>query len=222
MTRLVFWYGVKFEDRGQAYSFLPEAKIVHYEEGERLGYCTIPKKIQQKLEKEAKLSKTEEQILRGLTEIEQDMRKDKSERVAWMMPSTAPAQEQDRLFERKTEKEGKVCHMIKEEKMIEKRAKAAVCCIEYRERKAREKAEAQGLEYTMGKAGRRKSRVALLEWEQLKYTKCEDLFLTLMKQLTQAKDDTNVKVALNCIESIIERVELLTPPFFCVLVHWLC
>jgi len=34
-----------------------------------------------------------------------------------------------------------------------------------------------------------------------------------MKQLTQAKDDTNVKVALNCIEFIIGRVELLTPPF---------
>lgn len=434
MTRLVFWYGVKFEDRGQAYSFLPDSKIVHYEEGERLGYCKMPKKIQQKFEKKGKLTKTEEQIRRGLTEIEEDMRRDKSERVAWMMhwkedyvyaeeeaevkaklarladeedapkkrgpgrpkkedgtafeaptkrkpgrpkksldappldeedgvskakkkskksldvpsfdeevvkpkkkskksvdttssdeqegvakpkkkakksvdapsfdeeditakpkktgpgrpkkshkekaeradekasakaaasltkkkESTAKKRElvdrdieseieteeddDDRDYDdhvdseddgdidvdeddnnsdkgddkssgekrkaassnKKTKKEP-MMFMTDEEKTIEKRAKAA----EYREKKAREKAEAQGLEYTKGRAGR-KPRAALLEMEQLKFTKCEDTFLPFMKQLTQAKDDTNVKVALNCIEFIIERVELLTPPF---------
>ncbi len=482
MTRLVFWYGVKFEDRGQAYSFLPETKIVHYEEGERLGYCKMPRKIQQKIEKNAKLTKTEEQIRRGLIEIEEDMRKDKSERVAWMMhwkEDYVYAEEEAehksklaRLFEEdapkkrgpgrpkkeegaaveaptkrkpgrpkksveaqpldeedgvakpkkkskksadvpffdeedgvakpkkkakkavdvksfdeedgvakpkkkvkkfvdapsfddedgedgvaKPKKKGKKfvdvpsfgdedgvakpkrkanksvdvlsfddeydvakpkkkgpgrpkkshnetaeradektpaksaallpkkkestakkwaivdedlksdieteeddddrdyddhvdsgddgdinvddddnnsdaggnkssgekrktassnekpkkkakIFMTDEEKAIEKRAKA----VEYRQRKAREKAEAQGLEYKKGKVGR-KSKAALLELEQLKFTKCEDIFLPFMKQLTQAKDDTNVKVALNCIESIIERVELLTPPF---------
>ena len=85
MTRLVFWYGVKFEDRGQAYSFLPESKIVRYEEGERLGYCNIPKKIQQKVEKKSKLTKTEDQIRRGLIEIVSDMKRDKSDRIEWRL-----------------------------------------------------------------------------------------------------------------------------------------
>lgn len=392
MTRLVFWYGVKFEDRGQAYSFLPESKIVHYEEGERMGYCKMPKKIQQKIDKDAKLTKTEEQIRRGLIEIETDMKKDKSERVAWMMkwkedfeyaeeeeelksklarfveeedaptkrgpgrpkkeegtasevsikrkpgrpkksadvpsldeedgvarskkkakksedvspldeehggatkskkkgpgrpkkPDKEKAEradekalakaaasstkekestakkwavidgdqeseieteedEDDRDYddhvdsgddmeinadedENNSDAEGKnsgkkrkaICSnekpkkktklfMTDEEKMIEKRAKAAV----YRMKKARQKAEAQGLEYTKGKVGR-KSKVALLELEQLKFTKCEGIFLPIMKRLAQATDDTNAKVALNCIDSITENVDLLTPPF---------
>jgi hypothetical protein len=98
--------------------------------------------------------------------------------------------------------------LTNEERTLEKRAKAA----EYREKRAREKAEAQGLEYTKGKAGR-KSNATRLEEEQLKFTKCEEVFLPIMKDLTQAKDDINAIVALNCIDSIIERVELLTPPF---------
>ncbi len=59
--------------------------------------------------------------------------------------------------------------MNDEEKTIEKRAKSA----EYKERKAREKAEAHGLQYTKGRAGR-KPRAALIKMEQLKFTKCED------------------------------------------------
>lgn len=85
MTRLVFWYGVKFEDRGQAYSFVPSSKIITYEEGERGGYCSMPKKIQTKIDKRIKLTKTEEQIMRGLKEIKADMEKDKSDRIQWMM-----------------------------------------------------------------------------------------------------------------------------------------
>ncbi|KAL3790104.1 hypothetical protein HJC23_013615 [Cyclotella cryptica] len=85
MTRLVFWYGVKFEDRGQAYSFVPSSKIITYEEGEQGGYCNMPKKIQSKIDKRIKLTKTEEQIMRGLKEIKADMAKDKSERIQWMM-----------------------------------------------------------------------------------------------------------------------------------------
>ena len=85
MTRLVFWYGVKYEDRGQAYSFLPPNKIVSFEEGEKQGLCQMPKKIQAKLDKGAKLTKTEEQMKRGLIELQEDMKRNKSARIKWMM-----------------------------------------------------------------------------------------------------------------------------------------
>lgn len=366
MTRLCFWYGVKFEDRGQAYSFLPESKIVHYEEGERLEYCNMPKKIQQKIEKKSKLTKTEEQIRRGLTEIVSDMKRDKSDRIEWMMnwkedfeyaeeeaeiqaklarivkeedvpkkrgpgrpkkeegitvldvqvpikrkpgrpkksaditmpldvedvvvvkkkgpgrPKKADKEKFEHADEKKAKKEKSskkyemmnVDHesdiatdddeddrdyhsdgnsgsddevdadtdddnnsdvgvgkkrksissketvnkskkskpfMTDEEKANDKRAKAA----EYREKKRREKMEAQGLEYTKekGKAGR-KSKAALLEMEQVKFTKCEGVFKPIISQLTQARDDNDYKVAMECINSITERVEMLTPPFF--------
>jgi hypothetical protein len=85
MTRLVFWYGVKYEDRGQAYSFVPHTKLISFEEGEQNGHCVIPKKVQAKLDKGLKLTKTEEQFERGLRELQNDMMKDKSERIQWMM-----------------------------------------------------------------------------------------------------------------------------------------
>jgi hypothetical protein len=364
MTRLVLWYGVKFEDRGQAYSFLPESKIVPYEDGQRNGYCKIPPKIEQKIDKKQKLTKTEEQIRRGLIEIEADMGRDKSERAAWMMQfkedyeyaeekaekkrkkeklvkasekessSTAETlikrkpgrpkkdetvvpikrkpgrpkkvvmdvssaeEEEDRVvvevkkrgpgrpkksdkeklkkreppakkweimdgdeeseietdndesdkdyhdghvesgadddmdvdgdthdsdgvedkasgkkrksgasLDKKAKKKAKV-FMTEEEKVIDRRAKAA----EYREKKARERAEAQGLEYIKGKVGR-KSKAAMLEEEQMKFTKCEEIFLPMMELLSEAKDENNVKVVIKCIKSIMERVEVLTPPF---------
>ena len=367
MTRLCFWYGVKFEDRGQAYSFLPESKIVHYEEGERLEYCKMPKKIQQKIEKKSKLTKTEEQIRRGLTEIVADMKRNKSDRIEWMMnwkedfeyaeeeaeiqaklariveeedvpkkrgpgrpkkeegitvldvqvpikrkpgrpkksaditmpldvedvvvvkkkgpgrPKKADKEKFERVDGKKAKEKEKSSkkyemmnvdnesdiatdddeddrdyhsdgdsgsddevdadtdddnnsavgvgkkrksisaketvnkskkskpYMTDEEKANEKRAKAA----EYREKKRREKMEAQGLEYTKekGKAGR-KSKAALLEMEQVKFTKCEGVFKPIISQLTQARDDNDYKVAMECINSITERVEMLTPPFF--------
>lgn len=362
MTRLVLWYGVKFEDRGQAYSFLPESKIVQYEEGQRNGYCKIPPKIKQKIEKNQKLTKTEEQIRRGLIEIEADMARDKSGRAAWMMhfkenyeyaeeeaakktkrklakagekevsppvetaikrkpgrpkkdESVVPikrkpgrpkkvvvdvssAEEDDHVVvevkkrgpgrpkksdkekikkaeltvkkwelldgdeeseletdndesdkdyhdghvesgddgdmnvdgdvndsdgveekssvkkrkadasvDKKAKKKAKV-FMTDEEKVIDRRAKAA----EYREKKARERAEAQGLEYIKGKVGR-KSKAAMLDQEQIKFTKCEEVFLPMMERLSEAKDENNITVVLKCIKSIMERVEMLTPPF---------
>jgi len=409
MTRLVFWYGVKFEDRGQAYSFVPGNKITPYEKGQGLGYCKIPKKIQKKVEKKQRLTKTEEQIKRGLKEIEADMLRDTNERAAWMMQfkedyelaeqeaakeeadqklrsdsvgemevdddgkqveeeeeivapvppkkrkrgrpkkeetiaaeaagvqtkrkpgrpkkvvdapppeedeggaikvkkkgpgrprksdkekaeraaektkakaaasaiavaekkqgkeSTAKKwlvvddedqeseietdkDEGDRDYEddadsddgidvamdndddddsdavetskssdekhktskskKKSKKKSKssMSHMTEEEKAIERRSKAA----EYREKKARERAEAQGIEYVKGRVGR-KSTATVLSEEQMKFSKCEEVFCPLMDQLTEAKDDTaNVKGVLKCINLIMERVELLTPPF---------
>jgi len=394
MTRLVFWYGVKFEDRGQAYSFVPETKLTPYDEGERKGYCKMPKKIQKKVEKKQKLTKTEEQIKRGLKEIVGDMQHDKPDRAAWMMnfkedyelaeedaakeeaesklrsasvgeeedgeqqevaipkkrkpgrpkkeesvamaaldkpikrkpgrpkkvvdvqppdedsvvkvkkkpgrpkksekekaekaaakvieKAAAKASEkaaakaaekaaakakkaaakkwvivdEDQESDMDTEDEGdgddndydfdvdsdddgdmnvegnsdsdagkpkkrkaeespdkkpkkkSKSAMTEEEKAVERRAKAAG----YREKKAREKAEAQGLEYVKGRVGR-KSKQTMLDEEQLKFTKCEEVFLPMMDRLTEAKDASNVKVVLKCINSITDRVELLTPPF---------
>jgi hypothetical protein len=330
MTRLVFWYGVKYEDRAQAYSFVPEAKIIPYEEGESKGYCIMPKKISTKLEKKQKLTKTEEQIKRGLVEIVADMKQDKSERLAWMMKFKEDyelAEEEavreeaqkkmkaevlgkkkkklgrpkkddgtvkrkpgrpkkvvddddevpkkklgrpkkDKLGKKKHSSSAKKWEMMDdeqesdietesdeddrdydeggsdsdedldvdsdaesagkkrkatsepkkkkrrnknltvEERATERKAKAA----EYREKKAREKAEAQGLEYVKGRVGR-KSKATMLEEEQLKFTKCEEVFLPVMEKLTKAKDDSNVKRVLKCINAINERVDLLTPPF---------
>jgi len=412
MTRLVFWYGVKFEDRGQAYSFVPETKLIKFEEGERRGFCKLPKKIQKKVEKKQKLTKTEEQIKRGLKEIVGDMEREKPDRAAWMMqfqedhefmeeepvrdvaepkPKAAPVGETevseqpqevlipkkrkpgrpkkeesaaiaaiDKPIKRKPGRPKKVVDvplppeehdavkvkkkgpgrpkktdkekaekasakaekavakeaikvaakeaakaaaraekaaikeaakaaakakkspakkwlmvdedqqseteseddnndrdydfdvdsgddgdmdvdahakdedsdagasnkrkaddspekkfkkkpktvMTEKEKAIERRAKAA----EYREKKAREKAEAQGLEYVKGRVGR-KSKQTMLEEEQQKFTKCEEVFLPMMDRLTEAKDESHVKGALKWINSIMDRVELLTPPF---------
>lgn len=355
MTRLVLWYGVKFEDRGQAYSFLPESKIVPYEEGQHNGYCKISSKIQQKIEKNQKLTKTEEQIRRGLIEITADMARVKSERAAWMMqfkeeyeyveeetekklrkmaavegndgamletlkkrkPGRPKKDECDATIKRKpgrpkkivmdaTDEEDRVLEvkkkgpgrpkksdkektkkkestakkwemidgdeeseiasnddesdrdydshaesgddgdmdvdddaensgarevklpgkkrkadstdkkskkkaktfMTEKERVIERRTKAA----EYREKKARERAEAQGLEYRKGKVGR-KSKAAMLAEEQLKFTKCEEVFLPVMERLAEAKEGNNLKIVLKCIKSIMERVDLLTPPF---------
>ena len=83
VTRLVYWYGIK--DPHQAYSFFSKGKIIHYDEGVRMGYCEIPKPIQQKIDKESELTKIEKQIWRGLIEIILDMKKDRNDRAAWMM-----------------------------------------------------------------------------------------------------------------------------------------
>lgn len=85
MKRLVFWYGVRHEDRGQSYSFVSENQLVTYEEGQQKGHCSIPKKIQNKIVKEQKLTKKESQLKRGLSEIEADTKREKSKRVSWMM-----------------------------------------------------------------------------------------------------------------------------------------
>lgn len=54
--------------------------IISYEEGKKKGYCKLPKKIANKIEKKQKLTKIEQQRQRGLLEIELDEKKEKSER----------------------------------------------------------------------------------------------------------------------------------------------
>lgn len=84
MTRIIFWYGMKYEDRNHAYSFVPEDAIVPFKEGQRLGYCQMLNSMQKQLEKKQELTETEERIKRGLIEFKADMARDKDDRVAWM------------------------------------------------------------------------------------------------------------------------------------------
>ena len=57
--------------------------IISYKEGKKKGYCKLPKKIANKIEKKQKLTKIEQQHQRGLLGIELDVKKEKSERGAF-------------------------------------------------------------------------------------------------------------------------------------------
>lgn len=333
MTHLVFWYGVKFEDRGQGFSFVPDGKIVPYEEGHSKGYSKMPKKIQTKIDKNQKLTKTEEQIKNGLALIVSDMTLDKADRIKWMMnfkedyelaaeakkaaeekaaaklkrkpgrpkkeespdkPKRGPGRPKKVVVEeedqpkrkpgrpKKSEqakaaakstaqkylvidddqpesnidtdndeddenygdddsdsdddlnadtdsdtgvkkKKGRASdpsspkkpgrkpskpNMTEEEKAQERREKAAA----YREKKAREKAEALGLEYVPGRKGR-KSKATIMEEEQMKFTKCEEVFCPLIARLEKARSESDADAATECLNLIMKRVELVTPPF---------
>ena len=88
MSKLIFWYGVKYEDRAQAYSFVSESKVISYEQGKLQGYNILPTKIANKLKKKQKLTKIEEQIHRGLREVELDVKKEKVDRgLLWLSTS---------------------------------------------------------------------------------------------------------------------------------------
>lgn len=334
MTHLVFWYGVKFEDRGQGFSFVPDGKIVPYSEGERKGYNKIPKKIQSKIDKNQKLTKTEEQIKNGLKQIVSDMTLEKGDRIKWMMnfkedyelaieaeekaakaaavaaekaakpkrkpgrpkkeesvdkpkrgpgrpkkvvdgeepPKRKPGRPKKSEQEKAASKAKKFQmvdedqpetdidtddddedenygddnsdsdddlkadtdsdtggkkklkptasapkkpgrkpakpNMTEEEKAQERREKAAA----YREKKAREKAEALGLEYVPGRKGR-KSKATIMEEEQMKFMKCEEVFLPLMERLEKAQAESDAAEATECLNLLMKRVELVTPPF---------
>jgi len=58
--------------------------------------------------------------------------------------------------------------------------------------------------------------LASLEEEQLKFTKCEKVFQPLMKRLQQVNNDdgsNDVNDIIECIDSMMESVDLLTPSF---------
>mmetsp|Transcript_26728 Transcript_26728/g.39559 ORF Transcript_26728/g.39559 Transcript_26728/m.39559 type:complete len:962 (-) Transcript_26728:1520-4405(-) len=84
MTKLVYWYGVPYERRGQAFSFLPSNNIVPYEKGVEKGYDKISRVVQKKVDKGKKLTQVEEDLVRGLAQIKSDSLLDMSERMAWM------------------------------------------------------------------------------------------------------------------------------------------
>ena len=328
LTRLVFWYGVKFEDRGQAFSFVPESKILTFEDGQRKGYCNMPSKIQRKLDKNAKLTKTEEQIKLGLSQIVSDMDKPKEDRASWMMqfkeeyqlameteqdeaaitkepaktakrkpgrpkkqesdnkakrkpgrPKTAPDKDDDTQSKRKPGRPKK----SKTEKTTTKSTKSSTNPVAKKwitvdedvesdqpetdnddndrdfgvedasdiesdhdcdanddsEREPRSKTAKRGRDTSKvsgpstgkrkGKAkkavekeerrvkqeamGGEKSKAAILEEEQAKFTKCEEIFLPMMEELEETKNSGDADGALKTIEAIMGRVDLMTPPF---------
>lgn len=333
LTRLVFWYGVKFVDRGQAFSFVPESKILSFEDGQRKGYCNTPSKIQRKLDKKAKLTKTEEQIKLGLSQIVSDMDKPKEDRAAWMMqfkeeyqlametelaeaavtkeqtktakrkpgrpkkqdsdkakrkpgrPKTAPVKDDDTQSKRKPGRPKKSKMEKTMEKTTNKSAKSSTKPVakkwitvdedvesdqpetdnddddrdfgvedasdiesdhdcdadEVSDREPRSKATKSGGDTSKvsgsskgkrkGKAkkaeekkseerhekqevmGKEKSKAAIFEEEQVKFTKCEEVFLPMMGELEETKHNGDADGALKAIEAIMRRVDLMTPPF---------
>lgn len=332
LTRLVFWYGVKFVDRGQAFSFVPESKILSFEDGQRKGYCNLPSKIQRKLDKNAKLTKTEEQIKLGLSQIVGDMDKPKKDRAAWMMQfkeeyqlaaETEPAEadiakEQNKTAKRKpgrpkkqdsdkakrkpgrpktaSDKDDDTQSKRKPgrpknpkiEKTTTKSSKSSKKPIakkwitvdedaesdppetdnddddrdfgvedasdiesdhdcdadEDSEREPQSKAAKRDSSKASGpskgkrkgkakKAGDKKtdegrgckaretqeavggdkSKAAIFEEEQMKFTKCEEVFLPMMEELEETKNSGDADGALKAIEAIMGRVDLMTPHF---------
>lgn len=86
MKRLVYWYGVSHEDRGQAdYAFVNESQLVQYEVGKKKGHGMLPNRILKKIESGQALTKKENLLKRGLAELEEDMRREKPDRALWTM-----------------------------------------------------------------------------------------------------------------------------------------
>eukprot|EP00816_Leptocylindrus_hargravesii_P002388 CAMPEP_0196802196 /NCGR_PEP_ID=MMETSP1362-20130617/1856_1 /TAXON_ID=163516 /ORGANISM="Leptocylindrus danicus, Strain CCMP1856" /LENGTH=681 /DNA_ID=CAMNT_0042173429 /DNA_START=58 /DNA_END=2103 /DNA_ORIENTATION=- len=83
MPHLVYWYGV---ERGSpdAYSLVDGKSLMSYEEGKKKGHHKPPKKIQNKIDKGRKLTKSEQQLFNGLKQQEDDLMLRKAERIKWM------------------------------------------------------------------------------------------------------------------------------------------
>jgi len=84
MTVLIFWYGVTWENRSEAYSFVPKNKVHSYQEGVSKGYNILPPKIQKKKQSGKILSSIEEQHLSGLSQVEEELKRPKEDRIKWM------------------------------------------------------------------------------------------------------------------------------------------
>lgn len=83
MTRLVLHYGTLVDRWHEAYSFVPESKIMTYEEGALKGFAELPPKIKNKWEAGKKLSRSEETRIRGLGELQGDLYLEPKERLCW-------------------------------------------------------------------------------------------------------------------------------------------
>ena len=84
MNALVFWYGFTKEDLSSAFSFMNTKNILTYEEGCKKGYNILPKVIQNKMAKNAKLSKKETNTVRGLKDIDRDAKLSLEDRSPWL------------------------------------------------------------------------------------------------------------------------------------------
>ena len=82
-SNLCYWYG-GYTDPSHAYSFLNTSKLISYDTGVKKGYDKLPKGIQKKLDEKKKLSSTQEQLVRGLTEMNEDAKLAPKERIGYM------------------------------------------------------------------------------------------------------------------------------------------
>lgn len=84
LTRLIFWYGTPEDDLSTGFSFVPQNKVISWEEGCKLKYHKLPAKITKKLENEKKLTATESQLIDGLDQIIADTKLEPHERSPWL------------------------------------------------------------------------------------------------------------------------------------------
>mmetsp|Transcript_17406 Transcript_17406/g.26425 ORF Transcript_17406/g.26425 Transcript_17406/m.26425 type:complete len:859 (+) Transcript_17406:232-2808(+) len=77
MWYYTFWYGSPLEE---GYTQSKRKDFILYEEGEKKGLHQLSEKIKSKLEKGKKLTRTEEQAVRGYEQLEAELKKDPSER----------------------------------------------------------------------------------------------------------------------------------------------
>ena len=82
-TNLCYWYG-GYTDPPSAYSFITSSKLIKYEAGVKKGNDKLPKGIQKKLDEKKKLSANQEQLVRGLEEMNEDVKVAPEERVGRM------------------------------------------------------------------------------------------------------------------------------------------
>lgn len=76
LAYLAYHYGAQ-ED---FYSFIEQEDFIDFETGKEKGYDTLPASIAEKVEKGEELSEEEQQLVRGLEELKEDLDKECSER----------------------------------------------------------------------------------------------------------------------------------------------
>jgi len=81
LHRLVYWYGAAVD---KAFSFIPSNKIVSYENGVKRGLHVLPLIIQKKMDTKRKLNGTEENLMKGLLEMADDVELPPKDRSLWL------------------------------------------------------------------------------------------------------------------------------------------
>lgn len=76
---ILYRYGYERNKVQHAYLLVPQSSVLSFEQGIQRSYDQIPPKLQRKILEEG-ISSGDEQTLRGLTEMEADLRKDQDER----------------------------------------------------------------------------------------------------------------------------------------------
>jgi len=78
MSYLIYWYGAKEVEN--YYGFIAPKQFTKYETGVKKKFHEIPAKIQKKLDGNKKLSKTEEDTVDGIRDMQEDLEKEAGER----------------------------------------------------------------------------------------------------------------------------------------------